>query len=267
MTSNFLDPNTAAHVINKLSNIDLVVVGGQAVMFWAKHYGLQELTASLTRDVDFLSSIAQVEEADLALANIEHSTKVATMEDYTPNAGVIMAKVDGSEVRIDFLSTLHAIGTVDARERALSIKTAGLDKPIKVMHPFLCMESKIANLGYFPEKRDAAGLEQARLGIEIAREHTLRELSKPSESQQRSLLKIAQRLRTLSKTDAACFSFTEFGLDVFQSFPLDLVESREFHSLGWSQIQAEAGLARVAMQRRLERVEDPSQIARMRFSG
>lgn len=235
-------------------------------MFWAKHYGIQEQAASLTKDIDFLSSIAQMEEADFALTNLEHATCVS-MDDHTPNSGAILAKVDGKEVRVDFLSTLHAIGTVDARERSLEVKAKGIDKPIRLMHPFLCMESKIANLGYFPEKRDAAGVEQARLGIEVARLHTEKELATRSEPQQRSLLKLAQRLRTLSKTDAACFAFTQFGLDVLQALPTTLIETPNFHEQGWPQIHGDAAKARAAMSTRLARIEDPQQIARMRFSG
>lgn len=233
----FLSTAVANRLLGCLASDNLVLVGGQAVMFWAHHYGLADQQASLTRDIDYFGQRADIEDADIRLANFAHSTHYVSWDDSSPNTGLILVDVPGldEKVRIDFLWAIQGLGGSDLRERAVRVRLPGADADILVMHPIMCLESKISNLGAFVHKRTAAGIEQARLSVQVIARLILDMLG---DGRERDALKTVERLARIAASDSSHFAFSICGIDVLDAIKVDAFSSVEFKSIRMPQIRA-----------------------------
>lgn len=226
----------ANRLLEQLASDDLVLVGGQAVMFWAHYYGVIEEVASLTGDIDYFGQRADVEDADLKLANFSHETHLADWDESSPNSGLILVEMPGhnEKVRINFLWGAQGLSGADMRERAVVASIPGISKSIQVLHPFMCLESKISNLGSLPMKRTAEGIEQARLSVNVVRLLLERMLV---DKRERDALKLVERIASVATSDSSNYSFAVCGVDVLQAIPVNNFLSTEFKTIRWPQIQ------------------------------
>lgn len=134
-----LDPDTRDNII---------VVGGQALRMWAFHYLIDEMTAEeqgnvTSDDLDFLGRKPEVIKCGQAWNVEPHFPDLA---DPTPNTGLIA--IDAGEDEpfvIDFLAHLHGIKDNELLKGADTF-LLGDDLSVKVLTPFLCLKSRIANL-------------------------------------------------------------------------------------------------------------------------
>jgi hypothetical protein len=260
----FLSPKVASQILGYLANENIVLVGGQAVMFWARHYGLIEETASLTRDIDFFGQRADIEDADLRLSNFNHETRYAQWDDSSPNAGLILIEVPGLKNRlvVDFLWAVQGLSGSELREKAVSTKMPGIDRPLLVLHPFMCMESKISNLGALPGKRSDEGIEQARLSVQIMKAYLGTLLS---ESRERDALKMLERVARIASSDASNYAFLACGVDVMQAIEVDRFSSGDLKLKRYPQIEAHISDRRARFMRLLPENPTPDNTQRMRF--
>lgn len=254
----------ANRLMEQLACDDIVLVGGQAVMFWAHYYGVIEEVASLTRDIDYFGQRADVEDADLKLADFKHETHLADWDDSSPNSGLILVEVPGHEeqVRIDFLWGVQGLSGADMRERAVRASIPGISRPIQVLHPFMCLESKISNLGSLPIKRTVEGIEQARLSVNVVRvllEHML------VDKRERDALKLVERIASVATSDSSHYSFAVCGIDVLQAIPVNNFSSMEFKTLRWPQIQSQVADRRRRFSTLLPPEPTPQNTSHMRF--
>lgn len=232
-----LPAKIANQLVDYVSNQNIILIGGQAVMFWANFYGLVEERASLTRDIDFFGQRADVEDANIRLANFKHKTQYAGWDDTSPNSGIILVDIPDLKdpVRIDFLWAVHGLSGSDVRERAVLSSIPGIDKSILVLHPFMCLESKIANLGSFPEKRSPEGIEQARLAVQVVRALIIHLLENGRE---RDALKLVERTKYIAQSDASNFAHAVCQVDVLEAVPVEEFPSDDFKKTRWPQIKA-----------------------------
>ncbi len=149
-----------------------MLVGGQAVNFWAEHYASRvpalEAEAPFTSgDLDLVGAAALQEASRIAAA------LGGTVRRPPPryDRSVIAAQVTysdsaGDERDIQFLRRM--CGT-DAKE---VIRTSIPIRPgLRVMHPVACLESRIHNIVELPQEYDTpAGRQQARVAILCGRE-------------------------------------------------------------------------------------------------
>jgi hypothetical protein len=133
---------------------DVVLVGGQAILTWARYFGhapefAQADVALTTNDLDFLGSskIAVEVAAELGAS----PPKTPDLDDHTPSSGVIDLGDSGlDEERVDFVSYVTGPGDRVARG-AVTIDIENLiGRPgdtiqVRIMHPMHCLESKLAN--------------------------------------------------------------------------------------------------------------------------
>lgn len=71
-----------------------ILVGGQALNIWAVGTGLVKEEAAYSSDIDFFGSRADA----LAAGNDwGGATHLASFDDFTPNAGVVVVKIDDEE--------------------------------------------------------------------------------------------------------------------------------------------------------------------------
>ena len=98
----------AAEVLKKLTNLEhpIVLVGGQAVNFWADFYEneapqLADHAPFLSKDIDFVGSPDAVRECARRLGGV---ARLATFDDMnTPNTGVVVFTDDNNRThQIDF---------------------------------------------------------------------------------------------------------------------------------------------------------------------
>src|SRR5688572_26371767 len=123
---------------------DVVLVGGQAILTWARYYGhapefAQADVALTTSDLDFLGSskIAKEVAAELGAS----APRIPDSEDHTPSSGVIDLGESGlDEERVDFVSYVQGPGDRVA-QGAITIQIenligdAGDMIPVRIMHP------------------------------------------------------------------------------------------------------------------------------------
>lgn len=247
-------PDAVDRLLQWLQTEDTVVVGGQAVALWAEHLGVVDGRPSITSDIDFYGMRADVEEASRNLAGVSHDVNVATFDDATVNSGTIVihrGAVAGlaTDLTVDYLHSVLGLNGPDIQSRAVALLVGG--SRVRVLHPVLLLESKIANLGALPRTRNDAGLTQVRLAVAIVGAF-MRRYSGWTPETRRAFLDTAERLGRLGRADVAHFAFHVFGIDVLAACPTELAPAdSEFALRRWPQVVAAVAERREAFRRHL----------------
>lgn len=176
-------------IASKLAQDDeTFVIGGQATNLWAWFYGprepkLQAFTDPLTsKDVDYFGTrkaavaFAEAIGGQLFLPSVDDAN--------TSNIAVVRAVFDGRELTIDFM---HGILGVDEHELRSGVSTIEVSATlngqdvavqINILHPILCLKSRIANMLYPTlKRRDLTAWTQLRAAIIIVQRHIEEALS------------------------------------------------------------------------------------------
>lgn len=224
----FKDVLTVVERVPDLSGI--VLVGGQALNFWAEKLDIVSPDAAnpvygpaLSDDIDFLGS------ARAALAFGEATggkVAVAGWESaHSPNSALVTLDIEGDEHLIDFLHSMQGFSSRELerlRRWAVPLKMRrGTPQPMYVMHPAHCLEAQLANVyGEALNRRAGPGGERyvgrVRLAIEACRRIVLQHLA---EQDARSALKIAEKVHELSLSPAAMRARFEDGVRVERGIP------------------------------------------------
>ncbi|HEX7842269.1 MAG TPA: hypothetical protein VF469_32580 [Kofleriaceae bacterium] len=168
-----------AQVLEKFANLEhtIVLVGGQAVNFWANHYErtapqLAEHAPYTSKDIDFMGSRDAVRECAKRLGG---TAKLATLDDMnTPSTGVVVFVDENNHTRqIDFLGSVA--GLDDAAIVDTAIKATIDDEhgaqiaSFLVVHPVLCLKSRAHNVAYLGGYQTERAKNQLRAAIICAR--------------------------------------------------------------------------------------------------
>jgi hypothetical protein len=213
----------------------IVLVGGQALNFWAEHYMERARAALLpyapytSRDIDFVGGQEEAKHCAASLGG-----KVAFPEPdhvITPNSAVVTYHDTGGTPRtIDFLYDLYAVKSQDVYRMAMPFdffdntgKSTGVQ--FLVMHPVLCLESRVSNTVGLPQYQSPHGLHQARAAVVCAREF-LREVlddAGPEPGQRvRAVLKLNQRIFRFATEDRlGREAAPKFGIEPFDAVVAD----------------------------------------------
>lgn len=167
-----------AQVLARLADLEheIVLVGGQAVNFWANYYEkrapeLAEGAPYTSKDIDFVGKHDAVEEC---AARLGGTARLATIDDMnTPSTGVVLFVDENKHTRqIDFLDAVAGVKkTVETSIGAEVLD--GVGRPIaafRVMHPVLCLFSRAHNVAYLPGYNTAHARNQLRAAIICARQ-------------------------------------------------------------------------------------------------
>lgn len=231
------------HVL-RVCNGRALLVGGQSLAFWAKHYKVSltgVLATCVTSDVDFIGT------ADVALdlaASLRHQGWrywKPNMDDATPHTAKLSKRVEGQGIKqIDFVSAIVGLDTEQIMKRAPNIRLAdGIE--IRVLHPLDVLESRLWNVRILASKRTSQYIAQVTLAINVAAQYFEQLLREQST---RQLLKGAERIGKIARDARLAAEFNGYGFDVLQAVPVDRFPSREFQTKRWPQI------VRAAEQRR-----------------
>lgn len=173
----------AAEVIQIASKLSVddstFVIGGQATNLWAWYYrdrdpDLRQDHPLTSRDIDYFGSIKAAESLAAALGG---KVIKATLDDMnTPNSAVVLATINGKPLQIDFLNGVLGVTRRELKKGVAVIEAAAdvdgkeCRAQIPVLHPVLCLKSRIANMLHpMLRRRDAFAWAQLHVAIAIVR--------------------------------------------------------------------------------------------------
>jgi hypothetical protein len=194
-------------VLAKIADLEreLVLVGGQAVNFWASFYqrrvpALAREAPFTSKDIDFCGDKRTVR---VCAERLGGTPRVATFDDATPNNGtVVFVDAAGITRTLDIVSAPFGLEAAEVHDTAVPVELAddaGVSTGVHfyVMHPVLCMESRAHNVVGLPGSYDTLqGRKQLRLSVVFARAFLLDVLDGgiDAEDAVRTVLKLNERI-------------------------------------------------------------------------
>jgi hypothetical protein len=194
-------------VLEKVADLEreLVLVGGQAVNFWASFYqgrvpALAREAPFTSKDIDFCGDERAVR---VCAERLGGTPRIATFDDATPNSGtVVFVDAAGVTRTLDIVSAPFGLDSAEVHDTAVHVdlpNEVGASTSVRfyVMHPVLCMESRVHNVLGLPGSYDTEqGRKQLRLSILFAREFLFDVLDGriDAEDPERTVLKLNERI-------------------------------------------------------------------------
>ena len=240
-----LNFNEAKKIIIEIINSsespeDIVLVGGQSIEFWRHHFKIKSKFDYLTRDIDFFAESSVAELNFQAMSHKKYAEiYIPDMDDPTPSSAKMTFEEGDQKIEIDYMRQITGLSGDEIESYSRLIKIDG--DVIKVLHPILCMESKIINLACHPAKRKAEGIEQARLSIKIVNSY-LSELI--DQGKTKETYAAIERIARLSKREPSKFSHYNYVLDTLAAIPIDRYPASEFKDIRYPQIVNDISLSR-----------------------
>jgi len=222
--------------ILKVCSTEGVLVGGQALAFWADHFAVPRppaLAPAVSADADF---IADGELARKLARALKWKVWIPGLDDATFQTGKVTQKLaDGGIKQIDLLASVAGLATENVVRRALEMEVPEIGR-LRVMHPIDVLDSRIQNLALIPEKRTRAGVSQAELAIAVARAFIGAEIDERGE---RKALQWLERIAAIASDERAVGVFFEYEIDALLAVPIDdFKTTTALHSRRWPQITA-----------------------------
>ncbi len=229
-----------------------VLVGGQSLTFWVDFFNIPvpEIdTPYLTQDADVL---ATKHDALIVAKELQGTCAIPDLDNATPNTAIVTyVTPDGRKLFVDFMGTLIGLRNEEIRKTAVELDHSeyGL---IRVLHPTLVLKSRIVNLHRLAQKRNANGVEQARLAVPVVKAFLEYYVgnglagAKPD----KYLIDRIMWLHDLALTDAGKFAYAEWGIDVMRAAPIERVQNKNFHTQHKPRMEAEIATKRERYRKR-----------------
>jgi hypothetical protein len=159
---------------------DAFVIGGQATNFWAWLYEDKELDLKLkgpltSGDIDYFGSQEVASRIATALGG---SLFLPKIDDATPSTALVVTNIHGKRLTIDFLGAVLGIQARELRRGVSVVEVTGevdgapTTVAIKVLHPLLCLKSRIINMLHpAMKRRDKVARTQAEAAVTIVRRY------------------------------------------------------------------------------------------------
>lgn len=162
----YTDPDLLQRIL-ELAGTEMILVGGQALAFWAAYYRVPALPAAVTKDVDFLGTRSDVERLARGLGA---KPAFRRQKDLTLLVGQIEKELPGGGyVNIDVLSSVHG----DVSTEGIAKRSILSESPVgkfRVMHPLDVLQGRLENVYGLAEKQDEHGIAQLQLAIAMVHE-------------------------------------------------------------------------------------------------
>lgn len=156
----------------------MFIIGGQALNLWAERYAHVRELASFgpytSKDLDYFG---HRDAAEKLARHLGGRLRIPEPGNVTPQSAILVARVAGREVEIDFLA--HVLGV---RPKALEASAVEIIVPVRsgdeqgalalpVMHPLHCFQSRVANVIQLRRKDDVSRRQLGAAPI-VIREYT-----------------------------------------------------------------------------------------------
>jgi hypothetical protein len=214
--------------ILELAGTDMILVGGQALAFWAAYYATAAPSIAITKDVDFLGTRKDVERLARGLgarAVFPHK------KDMTLLVGQVMRDLsNGNYVNIDVMFRVYG----DLTTEAISTRAVLAESPagrFRVMHPLDVLQGRLENVHGLPAKQDEHGVAQLRLAVEVARKFVgdigSQEATVANKAARPVALRHLARIESLALSDAGRKVARRYGVHVADAIDLSPVRHIE----------------------------------------
>jgi len=217
-----------------LCGSEALLVGGQALAFWATYFGIApvgKLSERVTSDVDFVGPARVARKLGKAL---RWTVWLPSIEDATAQTAKVTQRVPGGGVKqVDFLSAIVGLDTDRIQARAVEVTLAS-GTQLRILHPLDVLESRLRNVAVLPSKRDAAGVAQAELAIAIACRFI--ESLIVSGAGARPVLDAVERIAQIALDRSLAKVACEYGLDPLAAVPAQRIEIPRFQNQRWPQV-------------------------------
>jgi hypothetical protein len=218
-----LTPAETRVVLRKLGDLteDIVLVGGQALAFWAERYSSRFVLSGPvnSKDIDFGG---HRDAAAIAAAKLGGTCMTAEPFDPSPNSALVeFEDPGGHQRRIDFLRQVFGLDLKEVFDMAIGVDAPDQNETtfFRVMHPVHCLEARISNVAGLPGYQTRLALDQAHASILCAREYLRDRLD---EGAIRPVLNLNERIyRFAFYNKHASAVLRDYGLDVFDAVLVD----------------------------------------------
>ncbi|MBK7580872.1 MAG: hypothetical protein IPI67_11760 [Myxococcales bacterium] len=240
----------ALDILRRIGGQKIVLVGGQAVNYWAERYAhnVKALRAAMpftSKDIDFQGLRPDVEECARRLGG---KALLASFDDNTPNSGVVHFKDrHGHERTIDFLANVAGVNEKQLLATAVPVPLPRSGGEVLVMHPSLCLESRAHNVARLPGYDTPAARKQLRAAIYCAREFIAEALAA---GEVRQALKMSERIFKFSLKNTAVRLAMDKNIDVFRAVQSHRAMPENFRKRRYPQMVVELAKERARVGRR-----------------
>lgn len=218
----------------------LILVGGQAVEVWSVLFNVPSPLGdgvALTEDADWLGSKLDAKWlCDQLAREAKVELQFAPDFDATPSSAIAYIQRGNRILLMDFLRTIVGPGTEEIRKLAVRVQLDGCS--IDVLHPLLCLHSRLSNLQVLASKRLGNGPTQAKWMIDITRAYLLRMVE---EGQQKdSVASACRRIAQLSEFEPGKYCFVNFSIDALMAIPVEALQyvGGKFLDIEWPIVTA-----------------------------
>lgn len=150
--------------ILELAGSEMILIGGQALAFWATYYRTPAPATAVTKDVDLLGTSDDLQRLAQGL---EATAIIPHRRAQTLLIGQLVKELPGGDyINIDVMHRVYG----DVTAVAISGNAISADSPagrFRVMHPMDILQGRLENVYGLPEKRDEHGIAQMVLAIRI----------------------------------------------------------------------------------------------------
>ncbi len=206
-----------------------IIVGGYALEFYAKRYGIEidSEHPAATRDLDMLGSRLDAQQLQERLSLTFNSKILVDENDHgSPNTAVISIHIDGEEepLIIDYLAFFEGLESKEVKARAIEFELAsssGINAyKIVVMHPLDVFISRVVNMVRLLSKQHSRALAQVDLAIDMIRAW----FSKLETAKQETMSQEAAReIIKFSQSKDGKTALSKYGKNVTQAIPEELL--------------------------------------------
>lgn len=181
----------------------MILVGGQALSFWAAYYDVPAPAIAITKDVDFVGSRADVERLARGLGG---KATFRRQRDLTLLTGQVEKHLPGGNyINIDVLSRVYGAVSTESLEKRAIVAESPAGK-FRVMHPLDVLQGRLENVYGRAEKQDEHGIAQLELAVAMVREF-LKDIASQETANQGATtrpvtLGHVRRIETLALSDA-----------------------------------------------------------------
>ncbi|MBF4987117.1 hypothetical protein [Methylophilus sp. 14] len=216
--------------LSAISGTDAIVIGGQALAYWADYYNLdwQGVEASVTKDLDVFGNSTHL----INMSRVLHVSPIIQ------NPRFISALVGTIEIplsaelftNIDVVHTVAGLNRDDIRRHAVNVDIGGFN--CLFMHPLHVLESRLKNIEKIPQKRDPQGYAQAALAVRMVHAYIAQRAASAEES---AALKAIEKVVSLGKV-AAGKLVAKQGINLIDAIPFEHIQNVQFHAIRKKQI-------------------------------
>lgn len=191
----------------------IVIVGGQSLVGWALYFNIpipQVETEYLTQDLDILCT---ADDGRWLARHLRSTFEAPSRDDhlicqtgkltYTPGPG-------RGILVIDCLSSI--IGPTDDEVRRLAVAMDFAGVQLNLLHPLLCLHSRLANLFELPHKRDGNGIAQALVAVQVARAF-MRQMVVMAKDVRRVVRPAVDQILRLAASKEGVFCYQKWAID------------------------------------------------------